>query len=51
MRVLITVWPATSHLFPAIPLASALLGAGHDVCFAAPPSLAPVITAAGFQSA
>lgn len=50
MRVLITVWPTASHLFPAIPLAWALQGAGHEVHVASPPKLWKDITAAGLTA-
>jgi glycosyltransferase (activator-dependent family) len=50
MRVLITVWPTASHLFPVIPLAWALQGAGHEVRVASPPNLWQHITAAGLTA-
>lgn len=34
MRVLFAVWPAVPHLYPAVPLAWALQGAGHEVSVA-----------------
>nr|AKT74304.1 TxnB12 [Streptomyces bottropensis] len=50
MRVMIVVWPLPAHLYPALPLAWALQGAGHEVCVASHPDLAGVITAAGFDA-
>jgi glycosyltransferase (activator-dependent family) len=47
MRVLLTMWPAPAHLYPMMPLAWALQGAGHEVCVASAHNLAPAITAAG----
>ncbi|WP_030763550.1 nucleotide disphospho-sugar-binding domain-containing protein [Streptomyces griseus] len=47
MRVLFTVWPATAHLYPIVPLAWALQSAGHDVRVAAHPALVPAVTAVG----
>ncbi|MER7624967.1 nucleotide disphospho-sugar-binding domain-containing protein [Streptomyces sp. NPDC126503] len=50
MRVLFTVWPATAHLYPIVPLAWALQSAGHDVRIAAHPAMAPVITSVGLTA-
>ncbi|MEC4017331.1 activator-dependent family glycosyltransferase [Streptomyces sp. H27-D2] len=50
MRVLFTVWPMTAHLYPTIPLAWALQGAGHEVCVASHPALSGAITAAGLTA-
>ncbi|MEV5567990.1 glycosyl transferase, partial [Streptomyces sp. NPDC052196] len=50
MRVLIVVWPLTSHLYPTLPLAYALVGAGHEVRIASHPCLAPAITGAGLNA-
>lgn len=50
MRVLFTVWPATAHLYPIIPLAWALQSAGHDVRVASHPAMAPTITAVGLTA-
>nr|QDQ37870.1 GTB-type glycosyltransferase [Streptomyces vinaceusdrappus] len=47
MRVMIVVWPLTAHLHPALPIAWALQGAGHDVCVASHPDLSGAITDAG----
>jgi glycosyltransferase (activator-dependent family) len=32
MRILFTIFPATAHLYPIVPLAWALQTAGHEVC-------------------
>ncbi|MBT2430366.1 DUF1205 domain-containing protein [Streptomyces sp. ISL-112] len=50
MRILFTVWPAAAHLYPSVPLASALQAAGHEVRVASRPSLAGAITAAGLTA-
>ena len=50
MRVLFTVMPSIPHLYPYIPLAWALQGAGHEVCFASYPGLAGPITNAGLNA-
>ena len=50
MRVLFSVWPMTAHLYPVVPLASALQGAGHEVCVTSTPDLSGAITAAGLQA-
>ncbi|WP_066947880.1 nucleotide disphospho-sugar-binding domain-containing protein [Streptomyces lushanensis] len=50
MRVMIVVWPLPAHLYPALPLAWALQGAGHEVRVASHPDLAGVITASGFDA-
>ncbi len=50
MRVLIVVWPLTAHLNPALPLAHALQGAGHEVRIASHPDLSPAITGAGLHA-
>lgn len=34
MRVLFTLFPSLSHLFPVVPVAHALQAAGHEVCVA-----------------
>ncbi|MGW7022504.1 activator-dependent family glycosyltransferase [Streptomyces decoyicus] len=39
MRVLFTIFPSTSHLYPIIPLAWALQSAGHEVCIASHPGM------------
>jgi glycosyltransferase (activator-dependent family) len=50
MRVLFTVWPLPAHLYPMLPLAWALQGAGHEVCIASHPALTDAITSAGFPA-
>ncbi|MGN6697549.1 MAG: glycosyltransferase [Thermomicrobiales bacterium] len=50
MRVLFTTQPVPSHLYPLVPLASALASAGHDVAFATAPSFSPSVAAAGFRA-
>ncbi|MEZ3182543.1 DUF1205 domain-containing protein [Streptomyces pimonensis] len=50
MRVLFSVFPATAHLYPVVPLAYALQSAGHDVCVATSPDLATEITAVGLKA-
>lgn len=50
MRVLFTTMPATAHLYPYVPLAWALQGAGHEVCVASHPDMADTITAAGLTA-
>ncbi|MFD8145414.1 nucleotide disphospho-sugar-binding domain-containing protein [Streptomyces sp. NPDC059708] len=46
-RVLVTVFPAASHLYPLVPTAWALRAAGHEVRLAVPPSFAPVALRTG----
>ncbi len=48
-RFLFTTSPFYGHLHPLVPLARALVEAGHEVAFAATPSFAPTIRAAGFE--
>ncbi len=48
MRVLFTTQPASGHFHPLVPLASALVAAGHDVAFACSPLFAPTVEATGF---
>ncbi|QMU77747.1 DUF1205 domain-containing protein [Streptacidiphilus sp. PB12-B1b] len=45
MRVLFTGAPAVGHLFPMVPLAWALRGAGHDVLFASYNGAEPITRA------
>lgn len=52
MRVLFTIFPATAHLYPVVPLAWALQSAGHEVVVASPegvvdPNVVGNIAAAG----
>jgi UDP:flavonoid glycosyltransferase YjiC (YdhE family) len=50
MRVLLTSASVPSHFYPMVPLGTALLNAGHDVAFAAAPSLCPSIAKLGFET-
>ena len=50
MRVLFTVWPSRSHLYPMVPLGWAFQAAGHDVRFATMPSLTGAVTRAGLAA-
>ncbi len=49
MRVLFTTQPASGHFHPLVPLASALVAAGHEVAFACSPLFAPTVEATGFR--
>jgi UDP:flavonoid glycosyltransferase YjiC (YdhE family) len=50
MRFLFTTIPGSGHFHPLVPTARALQGRGHDVVFAASPTFAPAIEAAGFEA-
>lgn len=50
MRVLFTVPPSRSHLYPMVPLGWALQAAGHQVRIATMPMLADSVTAAGLAA-
>lgn len=50
MRFLFTTIPGSGHFHPLVPTARALRRRGHDVVFAASPSFAPAIEAAGFDA-
>jgi UDP:flavonoid glycosyltransferase YjiC (YdhE family) len=50
MRFLFTTIPGSGHFHPLVPIAHALRGRGHDVAFAASPTFAPAIEAAGFEA-
>jgi UDP:flavonoid glycosyltransferase YjiC (YdhE family) len=50
MRFLFTTIPGSGHFNPLVPTARALRDRGHDVAFAASPSFAPTIEAAGFAA-
>ncbi|MFI5807668.1 nucleotide disphospho-sugar-binding domain-containing protein [Streptomyces sp. NPDC051561] len=50
MRVMFTMWPAPAHFYPALPLAWALQGAGHEVCVASAHDLAETVTGAGLTA-
>ncbi|CAM5654023.1 hypothetical protein SANTM175S_08038 [Streptomyces antimycoticus] len=43
MRVLFTTWASGAHLVPMVPLARALLGAGHQVRVAVPSECAAAV--------
>src|SRR5437899_1958759 len=47
-RFLFSTIEGYGHFHPLVPLARALKEAGHDVAFAARPSLQPRVAAAGF---
>ncbi len=50
MRVLITSISGYGHLQPLLPIANALIAAGHDVAIATSPELCPRAEAAGFTA-
>ncbi|MFE5935354.1 nucleotide disphospho-sugar-binding domain-containing protein [Streptomyces sp. NPDC056470] len=50
MRVLFTIWPATAHVYPIVPLAWALQAAGHEVCVASHPAVAPAVNSVGLTA-
>ena len=50
MRFLFTAIPGSGHFHPLVPTAQALQRRGHDVAFAASPTFAPTIEAAGFEA-
>ena len=50
MRVLFSIFPGAAHLYPVVPLARALLGAGHEVRVASHPEMTDAITAAGLMA-
>ena len=50
MRILFTTIPGSGHFHPLVPTARALQRRGHDVAFAASPTFAPAIEAAGFEA-
>ena len=49
MRILFTVRGGLGHLHPLIPIARAAEAAGHEVVFAASPSVTPMVERAGFR--
>src|SRR3954447_9656158 len=49
MRVLFTTMPGEGHFNPLVPLAEALIAAGHEVAFACAPRFRPTIEARGFR--
>jgi UDP:flavonoid glycosyltransferase YjiC (YdhE family) len=50
MRFLFTTIPGSGHFHSLVPIARALRGRGHDVAFAASPTFAPAVEAAGFEA-
>jgi UDP:flavonoid glycosyltransferase YjiC (YdhE family) len=50
MRFLFTTIPGSGHFHPLVPTARALQHRGHAVAFAASPTFAPAIEAAGFDA-
>jgi UDP:flavonoid glycosyltransferase YjiC (YdhE family) len=50
VRVLCTTQPASGHFHPLVPVARALVAAGHEVRFACSPSFCPDIAASGFAA-
>ncbi|HZM78187.1 MAG TPA: nucleotide disphospho-sugar-binding domain-containing protein [Candidatus Limnocylindrales bacterium] len=50
MRVLFTMWPLPAHLYPTVPVAWALQGAGHEVCVASHPLMNDTITSLGLTA-
>ncbi len=50
MRVLCTCLPWLGHFHPMVPLARALVGAGHEVAFATAAAFCPAIEQAGFTA-
>jgi len=50
MRFLFTTIPGSGHFNPLVPTARALRVRGHDVAFAASPTFAQTIEAAGFEA-
>lgn len=50
MKALIPSLPRSGHFHPLVPLAQALLQAGHEVVFVSDASFCPVIEACGFAS-
>lgn len=51
MRVLFASTAGEGHFAPLVPLATACMGAGHDVVVGAPESFADTVTAAGLRHA
>ncbi len=49
MRVLVTSTPGYGHVLPMVPLARALLAAGHEVLWATAADAGPRVAAAGFE--
>ena len=51
MRVIVATIPETSHAFPIVPLARALLDQGHEVLAVVQPNVAPALAQAGLPGA
>jgi UDP:flavonoid glycosyltransferase YjiC (YdhE family) len=49
MRVVLTSFPASGHLHPLLPLAHALMDAGHEVTVASGGDLGAAVTEAGLE--
>ncbi|HEV2121673.1 MAG TPA: glycosyltransferase [Chloroflexota bacterium] len=49
MRVLFTTQPAVGHFHPLVPLAQALVAAGHEVAVACAPAFSPTVAAGGLR--
>ena len=49
MRILFTVRLGLGHLHPLVPIARATAAVGHEVAFAAPRSVTPLVERAGFR--
>jgi MGT family glycosyltransferase len=49
MRVLFTILSATGEFHPTVPVAQALLAAGHEVAFATGPAYCPAVEGVGFR--
>ena len=49
MRALFTVQPSVGHLHPLVPVAEALVEAGHDVAVCSAPSFAPDVQGFGLE--
>jgi UDP:flavonoid glycosyltransferase YjiC (YdhE family) len=50
MRVLFTTWAWSSHLYPMVPLAWALRGAGHEVLLTSQPDLTSTMVQTGLPA-
>src|SRR5262249_44279399 len=49
VRVLFTCHSALGHFHPLVPIAQAMVDAGHEVAFATPASFAPIVERTGFR--
>ena len=50
MKFLFTTQPGYGHFFPMVPLARALVGAGHEVAFATAADFCPAVAKEGFTA-